>query len=184
MAVFGGRAPSDALYVIEIGSNDVRDAAKVFDPTDPSQSIAIIGDALGSIQANIASLVGAGARQFLVVNVPNLSLLPGVAALGPEAQFLVRELTTSFNQGLDMLIAGLRLQGLGVVQLNAFDTLTALYVANPPIFSNVVNPCVTPNVPPFTCKKPDTYMFWDNVHPTQAAHALFAQEADRLVYGE
>jgi phospholipase/lecithinase/hemolysin len=40
---------------------------------------------------------------------------------------------------------------------------------------------VTPNIPPFDCKTPDDYLFWDGIHPTRVVHGIFAQEAAALL---
>jgi outer membrane lipase/esterase len=47
--------------------------------------------------------------------------------------------------------------------------------------TNVVSPCITPNVPPFTCDAPDEYLYWDGIHPSAATHAIIASEATSVL---
>jgi phospholipase/lecithinase/hemolysin len=76
----GGAAPSDAMYVVEMGGNDIRFALAVAsqggDPTP------FIGGAVGAVVQNISDLYDAGARTILVWLVPNLGLTPAIQALG------------------------------------------------------------------------------------------------------
>jgi phospholipase/lecithinase/hemolysin len=37
--------------------------------------------------------------------------------------------------------------------------------------------CVTPNAPPYDCRTPEDFLFWDGIHPTKAGHDIIAQEA-------
>lgn len=168
----GGVAPSDALYVVEFGSNDIRDAL-----ADPG----IIAVALASIGENITMLHGAGARMFLVCNAPDLGLTPALR-YGPYAGFATA-LTIAFNAGLDGLMAALAgLPGIEIAKLDVYGLLHDI-VAYPGSFDLTVvdTACVTPNVPPFKCKKPDEYLFWDGIHPTRAGHAIFAEGADSVL---
>ncbi len=164
----GGVAPSDALYVVEFGSNDIRDA--IYDS-------GILIEALESIGINIMTLYAAGARMFLICNAPDLGLTPAVQSLGPAAAAGATLLSIAFNTGLDGVIASLPAD-IEVAKFNVFGKLHEV-VDDPDSFglANVDTACVMPNVPPFKCKKPDAYLFWDGIHPTKAGHAIFAEGA-------
>jgi phospholipase/lecithinase/hemolysin len=183
-----GVAPSSALYVIEMGGNDIRDAITAFSGVlqatkDPAQAAAAAGDvvagALTSIYQNIALLYGRGARNFLVVNAPDLGLTPAIRALGPGATALATGLSQQFNGGLEGVLAGFA--GVPDIQLVRLDVYTKLQaiVAEPENFglTNVTAACITPNVAPYHCKEFKEYLFWDGIHPTAAAHAIVAQQA-------
>jgi phospholipase/lecithinase/hemolysin len=170
-----GHAPSDALYVIALGGNDVRDALQLADPS-------VIGAAIGSIAQDIQILYGAGARKFLVWNSPNIALTPAVravAAVTPGVDVLgaATALSFGFKQGLDATLAQLRaaLPGIDIVRFDAFNEINNI-VANPARFglNDVTTACIKPNVPPFQCQQPDRHLFWDGIHPTRAGHAITA----------
>ena len=177
---FGGVAPSDGLYAIEMGSNDIRDALVVY--AGGGNGGPILQAANVSIATGILALYGAGARDFMVWRVPNVALTPAIRTLDqvrPGAAQLATALTQGFNGGLDGVVAQLSgLPGIRIVRLDAYRMLNDL-VADPAAFglTNVTAACVTPNVPPFTCDRPDEFLFWDGIHPTKAVHAITAQEA-------
>ena len=82
LAEFNGVAPPDALYVMEMGANDVSDAVNVFAAGQDFGSAILIA-AVQSIVDHIQLLHAAGARHFLVENVPSLGYAPAVRALDP-----------------------------------------------------------------------------------------------------
>jgi phospholipase/lecithinase/hemolysin len=179
----GGVAPPDALYTIEIGGNDIRDALLAF----PSGSGLILGQAITSIRDNIGRLYAAGARNFLVWRAPDVGLTPALGILDrvhPGSKFLASSLTQGFNSNLDNLVSFLTLSpmspvpGIRIARLDAYKLLHD--IVNDPVaygLTDVTSPCVTPNVAPFTCQTPDEFLFWDGIHPTKAVHAIIAQEA-------
>lgn len=175
----GGAAPPDALYAIEVGSNDVRDAMALYAAGGDGSSI--ISGALTSLGGTIQTLYAAGARTFLVWNAPNIALTPAVHILDdllPGAAQLAEAVTLAYNADLADLLSMLDgLPGIEIRRLNAYQILNNL-VTDPQAYglSTVDASCVTPDVPPFTCAKPDAYLFWDGLHPTKAVHGIIAEE--------
>lgn len=173
-------APPDALYVIEMGGNDIRDA--LFAYVQGGNPASILQAANVSIAQNVQRLYAAGARQFLVWRAPNVGLTPAMRKLDqmvPGAAALATLLTQGFNAGLDTVVAQLStLPGISITRLDAFQLIDAI-VATPSAYelTNVTSACVTPREPPFTCQTPDEYLFWDGIHPTGAVHAIVAQSA-------
>lgn len=173
----GGQVPPDALYVIEVGGNDVRDAVATGNPV---QGLAILDAAATSIQSSIALLHSLGARHFLVWNVPDAGLTPAAAISGTTAAASLA--TATFNGLLASKLGPLLLAGVDIIPFDAAAFITGV-VSAPALYGlvNVVNACVTPDVPPFTCQAPDEYLFWDGIHPTAAGHALIAQAVAQLL---
>jgi phospholipase/lecithinase/hemolysin len=176
LQVFGWNAPQNALYVVEFGSNDVRDAMEALDPS-------IVEKAVASVQRNMVSLIEAGAVKFMVCNAPDLSLTPAVITLDKVRSGTAagaRALSSYYNLLLSQLVATLKSQypEIQVVQVDFFDMLVEI-VSDPSGFglSFIDTPCITPGTPPFTCSNPDDYLFWDGIHPTQTVHAIMAQQA-------
>jgi phospholipase/lecithinase/hemolysin len=178
----GPHVPSNALFVIEMGGNDIRDALALGDP-------AIIGAALTSIAQNIQILYGAGARKFLVWNAPNLALTPAIRTLGildPRIPVFAEQLTLGFNANLSAILGMLSgLPGIEIVRFDAFGALNMI-VARPAAFGlrDVTTACITPNVPPFQCQHPNRQLFWDGIHPTRAAHGIIALLVARTLFVE
>lgn len=172
------------LVAIEIGGNDVRDAltAAAFNQ-DPMPYIV---DALGSLKDNILRLYGAGARTFLVLNVPDVGKTPAVQILDqlfPGTAAGGDQLSQAYNAGLALTVGGLSaLPGIDIRIVDIYTTLNNI-VASPGTygFVDVTHACVTPDQPPFQCTKPDTYAFWDGIHPTKALHAIIAQQAISVI---
>jgi phospholipase/lecithinase/hemolysin len=186
LADVGGVAPSDALYVIEMGSSDIRDAIVAYQTGGPGAAQAILHQALESIAANIQTLHRAGAREFLVWIPPNVALTPALrslAQLNPAVTQLATGLTYAFNSGLKGALAGLaQLPDIRITQLDAYALLNDI-VAAPAAYGlvDVTTACLMPNVAPYFCQNPNEYLFWDGIHPSGAAQTIAAYEAARVL---
>ncbi len=184
---FDNVAPSDALYVIDFGGNDVRDAldeaAKGEDPYP------IIEAAVISVASNMRLLYDQGARKFLVLTVADIGKIPSILKADLENPDLglagfATQLSAAFNLALNPTIA-FYFQDVSDQQIATFDVFTtvdtviAAVIASPGAFgfTNAEKACIEPNDPPFKGKTPDEYLFWDGIHPTKAGHAFLAQAA-------
>ena len=185
----GGRAPADALYVVEIGGNDVR-AALVAGP-------GVLNLALTSVAQNIQKLYGAGARHFLVWSAPDVGRTPALQRLNtfvaPGIAAGATTLSGLYNQGLTGVLQSLgALPGITIVPFDAFGLLADVQ-ANPRRFGliDATTACIEPNVPqfgfpsspPFRCAQQDRFFFWDGIHPTRAGHAIIAIEVGKTLIG-
>lgn len=183
---FHGKAPDDALYIVFIGGNDLRDALEALaaDPTGAT-SVGILQGALASIRSNLLTLYAAGARRFLVANGPDIGLVPAVRLQGPQAQAAGTFLSEQFNGGLELTLQGLEnALGIPIVRLDVFTFLHEV-VADPAAFglTDVTDACIRVNtvVQPF-CPNARSFLFWDGIHPTVAGHHLLAERADAALH--
>jgi phospholipase/lecithinase/hemolysin len=182
---FANLAKAEALYVVHIGGNDLRDAIVALG-SDPSgaTSLAIIQGALGAIATNIVTLTAAGGREFLVVNAPNLALAPAIRLQGPQAQAAAQFVSVAFNDHLASALAGL--QASLPVTIHRFDLFALVNeaVTAPAAFGLTVvdTTCITPGVIIHAeCTHPGSYLFWDGIHPTRAGHAILARRVREIL---
>lgn len=150
-------ADSQALYFIWGGANDF-----------------LTGNAPDQAAQNIANyvntLISAGAESFFIPNLPDLSLTPFAQIVGIEA--IAHAFSEAFNTQLAMLLDNLALQ-FPFVNIIQFDINAVLMEAiqHPSQFgfTNAQNACLL-----VMCSNPETFVFWDDFHPTTQAHAVFA----------
>lgn len=176
---FRVQAP-DALYVVWLGGNDVRDALQAFAGGRPDIAASILSQAVASIYTNLFTLYQSGARRFLVPNAPDIGLAPAVRLQGLGAQNLASYLASQFNLALEGMLQSLEATpGVRVVRLDVFTILDEI-VANPAAQSltDATDACIQINTRTDAfCPRPDQYLFWDGIHPTVAGHRILARRA-------
>jgi phospholipase/lecithinase/hemolysin len=180
---FKGQAPANTLFVIWIGGTDIQDALNALS-VDPSgaTSTVILEDALAAIGTNIEALYGTGAREFLIVSVPDLGKTPLARYLGthenPLIPLLASQLTGEFDLGLQAGTAPFAgLPGMKYFHFFEVNALLDQAIASPGSFglTDVVDSCTVPFVMAHAiCTDPGSYLFWDGTHPTTAGHAIVA----------
>ena len=168
----------DALYVVWGGANNLQDILTGRPRADGTPQS--VGQTVADLGLIIDSLAAAGASHFLVPNAPNIGLVPRLRERGQAAVAFGTLLTDALNDGLATLIDSRRQAGLDILD---FDTagFLAEVVANPASYglSNVSERCYTGDDITFNgsgsvCATPESYLFWDGIHPTATGHALLA----------
>lgn len=169
-----------ALYIVFAGSNDF-----------------IGGQTNISVPANrlttdLSRLIAAGARNFLV---PNLPLLGGTPRFNGNATTAAtyNARSAQFNAAMDASLLDLSddAAGLTFFRLDV-ASLFAEAIATPAKFGlvNVTTPAA-PDLSPgdssyntaLIAPNASQYMFWDDLHPTTAVHTILATRARALVDG-
>ncbi len=184
----GGTFGANDLVSILGGANNIFQAvgpASVSpNPTGFIQPIALA--AAADINFIVNSVAGAGAGTILVSNLPNLALTPQFnqgagAPAAPLADYAGGQFNGALLAGL-MTTAAAR-PGTNIIMMDLYKIGPAL-VARPGAFglTNVRDVCFNGVT---VCATPETYLYWDSVHPTARGHQLLAALAnDYLYYGD
>jgi outer membrane lipase/esterase len=181
----GGRFGSSDLVSVLGGANDIFQGLPAAGASaSPVAAITpVVTGAAANVNTLVNSVAGAGAGTILVTNLPKLSLTPqfrGTAA-APLADYAVTTFNTALQTGLTTTAAAQ--PGSNIIMMDLFkvgDTLAA----NPGLFgiTNITQPCFNGAT---VCSNPDSYFYFDGVHPTAAGHRIIAQLAtDYLYYGD
>ncbi|QIR37619.1 PEP-CTERM sorting domain-containing protein [Tolypothrix sp. PCC 7910] len=182
-------ADSNALYVLWTGANDYLPTnadPNYFKPfTDPTTTI-------NRLRLAIASLADVGAKNILVVNLPDLGQLPRAQNLDPTfpvpsgTSQALTDLTKKHNSDLSDAIANLNKvlnPDVKLISLDANSVFTDIMNDTKNMqgvkygFKEVAKPCL---VDPSCAADPsiqNQYFFWDGLHPTTAAHKVLGDYA-------
>jgi len=147
----------EALYVVFGGSNDfIRILVGGENP------FVVIPEAVANIVTIVSQLRAAGAKHIVVVDLPNIGLTPRARAAAAQATGL----SIFYN---DLLTTALNTIDKKIIRVSAFNILNTL-AASPAAFgfTNVQD------MGYLQFPGGDTYLFWDDLHPTTRAHQYIA----------
>jgi phospholipase/lecithinase/hemolysin len=152
------------LFTIWGGANDFLNAGQT-NPLIPAANIA----------AEITALAQAGAKQFIVPNLPPLGNLPVTSSMQPPIPQELNALTQAFNAILQG--EATQLENAYGIQIQILDVygLTENVLNDPSKygFTNSTSDAVEDNFG----TNAQGYLFWDPVHPTTYADSLIAAAA-------
>ena len=148
----------NALYVVFGGANDF------FRIVTPADAVPVITSAITNLITIVSDLRAAGAENIVVVDLPDIGLTPRAASSPATATFLSMMFNSNLNHALNSL-------NFPVVRVSLFNLIRD-FVTQPAKYGFT-------NVTGMGAANPanaDTYLFWDDVHPTTRAHRFVAEE--------
>ena len=176
-------APAEALYVILIGGNDIRSAR---DAADLTAAKSIVKAAVLEVRQAIENLSLSGARSFMLINSPNIALLPEtqvIASITSDPKLIkrARKLSNLYRVKLHTMAEQLEdKRNINITEFDLFKFFNKLVKkAERYGFSNATEACFSPDLYPVTFFHPncdfDQFIFFDEIHPTARTHALVGE---------
>jgi phospholipase/lecithinase/hemolysin len=154
-------ADPNALYTLWGGGNDFL----FLNPEDSTTPVSNISLALNT-------LVGVGAKNILVFNLSDLGKIPA-ATIDDRNPATLSESTSEFNLGLAQTVSALSQNpNLNIIPIDTFSLFNQTSALG---FTNVTESCLSRLD---ICDSANNkFLFWDDFHPTTAAHKLVADTA-------
>jgi len=187
--------PSDALYIIYIGGNDVRKARGEIDIHNARNTIRSAADNIGHA---VRTLIAMGAKHIMVVNSADIGKIPETLMAAEAGISWLPELSTwrtkQFNFRLFLTLLKVQWETkTKIIQYNLFRHFNQMLENSAELgFTNTTQACFYSaqlgQVPlPFNeaCLDGDfpnlypnfePFFFFDEIHPTARVHALLGQD--------
>jgi phospholipase/lecithinase/hemolysin len=168
-------ADPNALFILWAGANDyLPTQSPTFTPfTTPETTI-------GNLSFALSTLAGKGAKNFLVVNLPDLGKLPSTRSTQDSSR--LNTLTSQHNNSLTTTLNTLSPTLGSELNIKLIDVnfLVNDGISNPAKygFTNVTDACINnPSCVGGGQAVQNEYLFWDFIHPTTASHKKIAELA-------
>ena len=149
---------------------------------------------LAKERETIGILIDGGARNILVLNLPDVSRAPIFRLKRGSGDVAAK--VPAINRGLATMVESLRQQYGAEVNIQLFDA-NALFTRlfDDPLaygFQNSAESCLEidrtgmsnfmeRHAPRPACKDPDSFVFWDILHPTTRTHRILADQVAAFV---
>lgn len=178
----GGVADSSDVFVIWAGANDIYFGSAFGEPY-------AIENALLSIESSVRSLYAAGARKFIVLNLPPLGDTPYFEGAGEIATQLDWA-AFQFDVGLWVALwfAECDLKGIEIAQVDMFSLFSTVkrnprrfQIDNTEVACTIFDPTLgSIGIALRPGTNPARSLFWDGVHPTSRAHEIIASRVKQV----
>ena len=184
----GGFAPND-LFILMFGGNDIRGTRTI---ASNRASFPVLLEAAEKVAQAAALLLNAGARNIMVVNAPDIGLIPETDLVTRLDTSLSRRLTARskvFNFYLIRAVLRLRRQtDAHIVPVDLFGFLANLTTNGKDLgYNNVTDACFvqTGILSSDQIQNPqcdfDRFLFFDAIHPSAITHQRAAKFLESVV---
>ena len=170
--------PKTTLFAIWIGGNDLLEYGRGESSAADTQEL--ITNAIDNIINSMSALASDGARNILVINLPDLGKTPAYNSRSAQEIQGVTALTSAFNAALAQGIDGFKtvFPNVTIISFDIFTNLNQIISGD--TFANVTGTYMVldenGNRTGATNEPAEDYLFWDSIHPTTKAHKIVADE--------
>jgi phospholipase/lecithinase/hemolysin len=165
------KANSSVLYVVDASAVGNEITEVLGGTADAAQ---ITTTAPANVTNMLQALYAAGARRFLVTNVSDVGSTPLIQEYGAAAAANATSLSIGFNLALSNALNTFARSNPSALIYKADFYGTFVRIKNSPSkygISNTADACqINGNI----CASPDTYLFWDDFHPTKTIGSIFS----------
>lgn len=183
----GIAANPNGLYVLLAGANDLLNAVQV-PANQNATAMSNVGVGASSAVVNaVQSLAALGAKNILVLNLPDISRTPRfTTGSGAPGAMFVQTGVAAYNNDIAGRIGQLTLPADVNVTLFDLGGLFNALLANASRFGFSVTNREYVGILQSGGNPGDVngYIFWDGIHPTTRAHAVFAQALTEVLNPE
>jgi thermolabile hemolysin len=173
---------ANTLFTVMIGGNDIVNYGRSVDSI------------LSAEQQGLEKLINAGARNILLMNLPDLSRAPVFQLRGDGVN--IANQVAEFNRRLPLMRDALQAKYGSALNIKMYDTKALVNdMFNFPAVYGVTNTtqsCLNINTDSTTnylssqtlrsnCSNPDSFIFWDTLHPTTHTHKVMADSVSAFV---
>lgn len=172
----GAASDPDSLFIAWAGGNDMRDLVGNADP------LAAINAQLDSWFGMLGGLLDSGVTTLLVPNLPDLGNIPEFRTGTNSASGTA--VSTAWNEGLKQGLDELNeTTDADIFYFDVFGLFNELLMDPGAFgFSNTTDECrSTTFFSEIECANSESYTFWDEIHPTTAAHSYLGNRAFDLL---
>ena len=190
IAVNAGQVPSEALYVITIGGNDIRAARDTGDLTAGAE---IVRQAVSDAEAQFRKLLSAGAKYVMITDVSDIGSIPETKAFAQAFQNeLLPVMTSGFSVQYNLLLKKAvwklkkEFKSAKIDRFSIFRSLwKIIYKAEELGYTNSELNCWNAGFYPWapagytpgcSLENINSWIFFDEVHPTKEVHKTVGLE--------
>jgi len=176
------QAETEALFVLIMGGNDLRDIRGITDPIEATQRI---NSAIIELQRQIERLITAGARAFFVTNVPNVGRIPETlerASTDPNIVARATGYVSQYNVMFEQTMSPYRQRSdLSFVTFDFFNAFENILDNGLSLgFTNTTEGCFDIDGPTIELECIilgfESRVFFDSVHPSSATSLIVANQ--------
>ncbi len=175
------------LFVVWAGANDVLNYLGGTATPSGAGANAAASASVTQVTGSVQTLAGLGAKNFIVMTLPDISQTARfVTGSGAPAASLAQGAVYTYGSGIKASLA--TVAGATGARITVVDTTALLSTIMKHAtffgFTDTTHDVVDILTAGGSVANPNSYVFWDGIHPTTAVHQLFAKALTEVINPE